>query len=749
MRFYQDKSLGRLLVAAGLVVCILPILNLYLVFPKFQAQMIETAKHDARQVANHLSRKIVVDDSSLRITIPHDVEPFLFQDFGLSKMKVFDREGAVIYSSDAKDLGVLNSHDYFRDLLAKGLEFTTEVVKEDKTAEADSVSRDVVETYQPIMRNGVFIGALGLFFDITDRRIGYDRIYLAALLYPVPIIILFLSLLGYALKRLDVRNALCLQDQQAIEVQRDTLLIEQDKQRQLLSLVESAKRQWEMTMDRVEDMVILADSKLKIRRCNKAVTDFCGRSFSDIINFGVIDIFPGLEIDKGIDAAKPFEFHHQTSERIFSVASYRIVLGDEGEGIVVTLHDQTDIRKITAELETKNQEIMFNSQQLQRAIDEISKLIKRVVVKEDFGANFQSDLFQTCYEHKGCEQNDCPCYGKGPMRCWQQTGTFCGGEVQGKFAKKFTSCSECSYFQDMTANPLNLIGEQFNNMMRVLEAKNKALQLAYSELKQTQSQLLQQEKMASIGQLAAGVAHEINNPVGFIASNLSSLQKYSSRIAEYVALESELIAEAGNSALDARQAEGKKKYKVDFILSDIDDLVSESLEGCERVKKIVQDLKGFSRVDQATRQTVDIHECLDSTLNIVWNELKYKVTIEKDYQATLPITCFPQQLNQVFMNLFVNAAHAIDKEGVVTIKTWQDAANLFISISDTGCGMSPNIVGRIFEPFYTTKDVGKGTGLGLSIVYDIVTKNHHGDIVVTSEVGQGTTFTLMIPFEHE
>ena len=550
-------------------------------------------------------------------------------------------------------------------------------------------------------------------------------------------------------KKLNRSNVALAEAHRELESQRNALLVEQERQRELLSSVAKAKRQWEATMDRVGDMVILADAEMRIQRCNKAVSVFSGRSFAEILSQRVPELLDGLETKLVTGDGNPFDYFHAESDRWFTVARYWTRLGNAEDGMVVTLHDMTEMKRITAELEKKNLEISVSSRELQRAIDEISALIQRVVVEEEFGTYFKNELPQSCHDVTHCGQQECPSYGKKSGRCWQEEGTLCQGHVQGGFAMKRESCSECDYFKTMTANPINMIGEQFNNMMHVLEGKSKALQTAYSELKQAQSHLLQQEKMASIGQLAAGMAHEINNPVGFISSNLGSLNKYSARLAEYIELEAELVSQSGREELLDRQSEGKKKYKVDFILSDINDLIRESLDGCDRVKKIVQDLKSFSRVDQAVRQTVDIHECLDSTINIVWNELKYKAKIVKEYQATTPITCFPQQLNQVFMNLLVNAAHAIDKEGVITIKTCQDDTFLSVAITDTGCGIKPENVGRIFEPFFTTKEVGKGTGLGLSIVYDIVTKNHHGDILVESKLGEGTTFTVKIPFEEK
>jgi len=281
-------------------------------------------------------------------------------------------------------------------------------------------------------------------------------------------------------------------------------------------------------------------------------------------------------------------------------------------------------------------------------------------------------------------------------------------------------------------------------MMHILEHKNSELEGAYTELKQTQAKILHQEKMASIGQLAAGVAHEINNPMGFIASNLGSLNKYVEKISEYIRIAADIIREFNEQAADARFGDARKRLKIDYILDDAKKLVAESLDGADRIKTIVQNLKNFSRADKAERKLASINECLDSTLTIVWNELKYKCTVKKNY-ADLPlVSCYPQQLNQVFMNLLVNAGQAIEQQGEIVIRTWKEEESVFVSVSDTGCGIPKEHLLKIFEPFFTTKDVGKGTGLGLSIGYEIV-QRHNGEITVLSEIGKGTTFTVKIP----
>lgn len=278
---------------------------------------------------------------------------------------------------------------------------------------------------------------------------------------------------------------------------------------------------------------------------------------------------------------------------------------------------------------------------------------------------------------------------------------------------------------------------------RLVEERTSELHDALDELKASHDQIMQQEKLATIGQLSAGVAHEINNPTGFISSNLASLTKYVDRLQEYL----QAVTEAAKSLDDEKAATLqalRQRLKIDFILDDTKDLVHESLEGTERIKKIVQSLKNFSRRDDDTPVLADINDCLESTLSMVWNELKYKTTIVKEYGELPKTRCYPQQLGQVFMNLLVNAGHAITEQGTITIQTLTENDAIVIRIEDTGCGIPPENLSRIFEAFFTTKELGKGTGLGMSIAKEIIAK-HHGEITVQSAVGQGTSFTVKLP----
>lgn len=265
------------------------------------------------------------------------------------------------------------------------------------------------------------------------------------------------------------------------------------------------------------------------------------------------------------------------------------------------------------------------------------------------------------------------------------------------------------------------------------------------KLVEAQNQLLQSEKMASIGQLAAGVAHEINNPIGFISSNLTSLKANVDDLLAVIAVY-EKADTALSAHLDLLDAIRKTKSAADleFLQTDMQNLIDESLEGVRRVKQIVDNLKDFSRDDTAEWQHANLENGLESTLNIVWNEIKYKAEVKKEYAGLPEIECIAAQLNQVFMNLLVNAAQAIEEHGTITLRTGFDESHVWVDVADTGKGIKPEHLNKIFEPFFTTKPVGKGTGLGLSLAYAIV-QRHHGRLEVCSELGNGSVFRLTLP----
>ena len=284
-------------------------------------------------------------------------------------------------------------------------------------------------------------------------------------------------------------------------------------------------------------------------------------------------------------------------------------------------------------------------------------------------------------------------------------------------------------------------------------AGNRIIELEDKQ-KKANAQLLQSEKMASIGQLAAGVAHEINNPTGFVSSNLKTLTDYLNDLSNLIRYYRKLVADLKETHLENLSSSIEKKLEqiasleqeadIDFILEDIMDLISDCQEGTARIKKIVIDLKDFAHPGEDKIQLADINDGIETTLSVVWNELKYKATVNKELGMLPLVECYPQQLNQVFMNLFVNGAQAIEKQGEINISTHADNGFVEIKIGDTGSGIDKKNLDRIFDPFFTTKDVGKGTGLGLNVAYNII-KKHKGTIDVKSQVGKGTVFKIRIP----
>jgi len=280
------------------------------------------------------------------------------------------------------------------------------------------------------------------------------------------------------------------------------------------------------------------------------------------------------------------------------------------------------------------------------------------------------------------------------------------------------------------------------------------LNSAHEEIKSTQNQLVQSEKLASIGHLAAGVAHEINNPVGFINNNMEILEQYIADYAKVLKMTDQLresviqgnLAEAKTLAEEITKT--KKEINLDYIVSDTPKLLEHNRKGIERVQKIVMDLRRFAREDKNVTQRVKIEDVIEGVLSIVHSEIKYKARLEKDYGDTPLIECNSQRLGQVFINLIINALHAIEGTGTIAIKTYRQGEFVCVDVSDTGKGIEEENLSKIFDPFFTTKPTGQGTGLGLSVSYEIV-KKHGGDIKVRSLPGAGTTFTVMLPLKQQ
>jgi signal transduction histidine kinase len=275
-----------------------------------------------------------------------------------------------------------------------------------------------------------------------------------------------------------------------------------------------------------------------------------------------------------------------------------------------------------------------------------------------------------------------------------------------------------------------------------IQEKNEALTSLLEEMKRMQEQLVHSEKMASLGQLVAGIAHEINNPVNFIASNITPLKSYIADIKHLLTRYDQLGDLTPSQQAEIHQI--KQTIDFEFLIKDLDLLIKDIDAGSARIKQIVQDLRNFSRLDEAELKTIDIHESLNTTLNLLGHLYENRITVHKQYGDIPPVECYAGQLNQVFMNLLANAAQAIERTGNVWITTSVQEHNICIVIRDDGVGIPEDVLPKIFDPFFTTKGVGEGTGLGLAISYGIIEK-HQGKITVQSRVGEGAEFTVVIP----
>ena len=293
----------------------------------------------------------------------------------------------------------------------------------------------------------------------------------------------------------------------------------------------------------------------------------------------------------------------------------------------------------------------------------------------------------------------------------------------------------------------NLIGQNMAELeiqKKLTEEKNIALNIVLNNLKEAQSQLVQSEKMASLGQLTAGVAHEINNPINFVSANIKPLKE---DLKDLIACINNYRQTVKDKGLEKEFADVQKfndQTDIDFVLTEVNDLLKGIEEGASRTTEIVKGLRNFSRLDQHVVKKADLNEGIDSTLTLLHSTYRDRIEVIKNYGAIPEIDCFPGQINQVFMNLLSNAIQAIKGEGKIFITTTADDSNVRITIKDTGSGMTEEVQKKIFDPFFTTKEVGKGTGLGLSISYGVIEK-HKGKLEVFSQPGEGASFLITLP----
>ncbi len=293
---------------------------------------------------------------------------------------------------------------------------------------------------------------------------------------------------------------------------------------------------------------------------------------------------------------------------------------------------------------------------------------------------------------------------------------------------------------------MSVLNQEVNNLQRQLIKEKRNLQNTLAELKETQQMLIHSEKMNAMGKLVAGVAHELNNPIAFVYSNIFSLEKYIAEVFQSYCEVEELISKVASKELIGEVAEIRKKNDLDYLTDDIADMAKESKIGIERVKTIVEDLRKFSRLDESEIKQVDFVENVKSTISIARSEIARKnIHFNLDAPDCLHLECYPGQLNQALLNVLINAVDAVDLGGNISVKIIEEGKKIIIAVKDDGCGIPEEIKDRIFDPFFTTKPIGSGTGLGLSITYKIIHDLHQGSIEVDSETGKGTIIKLSIP----
>ncbi len=520
------------------------------------------------------------------------------------------------------------------------------------------------------------------------------------------------------------------------------------ERKQAQDVMDGQRRFFQGILESIPNPVSYKDLSHAYLGCNRAFSDFFGRSEEEVIGKTISDIVApeyavgSTEADrKVLESGSPCKYETtlprgdgQLRSVLVTKAPFSLLNGALG-GVVGTFVDITEQRFLDEQVK-----------EAKREWEETLDCLKDFVILTD-----------ELHRVRRCNRLLCDMTGKGFDEVlnedWRdllpdagfEALSFNGvsGELVHAASKRYYGLNIYSMTETESERVTGYVISL--NDMTELRAMNEELKRTAQELNEAQRAVYQQEKLASIGQLAAGVAHEINNPMGFISSNLTTLGKYLDKLSAFETAMIGLMERDGNPETLGELKELRRSMKIDYILGDIQGLLEESHEGAERVRRIVQDLKSFSRVDETECKPTCINDCLTSTLNMVRNEIKYVAEVELDVAPDLPLlNCYPQQLNQVFMNLLVNAAHALEERGVIGIRTFRDGDDVVIQVRDTGKGIAPEHLTRIFEPFFTTKEVGKGTGLGLSISYDIV-KKHGGSISVESRLGSGSTFTVRFP----
>ena len=510
-----------------------------------------------------------------------------------------------------------------------------------------------------------------------------------------------------------------------------------------------AEREWQTTFDSISDSISLIDADQKIIRCNEATGKLLGRTYGDIINQPCWQLFHGAEGPiqncPFVRAKRSLQSETTTvkhDDRWLEV-TVDPLLSDTGvlSGAVHIVRDVTERVTLTNSIQEINE--LFK---LFMRYSPIYTFIKVVTENESYVLQ-SSDNF---IDMTGISAADMAGKTMHQLFSADFADKIVADDLQVMKAQKVFRLEEELHGHTYITYKFPIETSSGRNLLAGYSIDITDLRQAEESLRMVQTQLMHNDKLASIGQLAAGVAHEINNPMGFVSSNMITLGKYIEKYNRYIdQIEVELRSSSSGLLPEPVRAL-RQSLKLDYVMRDVTVLVEENIEGIDRVKRIVQDLQTFSRADSSSIGAANLNSCMDSTINIVNNEIRYSAELTREYSDLPKVHCNVQQINQVFMNLLINASHAIKSKGEeigeIVVRTWSDQDNVFTSVSDNGCGIAPENQSRIFDAFYTTKEIGKGTGLGLSISSSIIRK-HGGDITLTSEMGVGSTFTVRLPLK--
>jgi len=478
---------------------------------------------------------------------------------------------------------------------------------------------------------------------------------------------------------------------------------------------------------------------------NPAVEHHSKKSREELLGRTMIEIYPGVErtemfagLKRCMETRVPHRMQNEFQYPDGSVGWFELVMQPVPEGVLIFSLDITELKK--TELALRSSEERFRKlfeygtdayfiSDLRGTLLDINK------VSEELTGHFREELLGQNFQELNLLDSNI------------LSKEFI--EFQDIALGRATEPAECTLIRkdgkrvnvNVRTVPVTIAGEK----IIIVTVRD------ISEQKRMEEMLFQSEKMASLGTLAAGIAHEINNPLGYVDSNLNVLRSYYDKVKEHTETVSRLMSESQTGrGLETILSDYQKfllDNRYDFVITDMGNALDESIEGVETIKRIVGELKEFAHPEKREVKLNDINNGIDRTLQVIWNELKYRITVIKDYCDLPKVPCDIHRLKQVFMNLIMNAVQVIEGLGTITIKTFVEGDTAVIQISDTGKGIPPENMSKIFDAFYTTKEHGKGTGLGLSVVYKVI-QEHKGMISVESEVGKGTTFTIHLPIQR-